>query len=272
MGNIITYKNIGELEDSEYGLFDKNFIPSTTTYNADIDIHDIIVTKDETYYISSLFSCICTPSKSGKTFDVYWKPPWISKIINEDRCHINGLCCIDNKPAYITSVCRSDTTRSWDDTINIKEGIVYDIINNKIYCQNLSFPHSPRWYKNKLWLLESGTGYFGCVTNGKFEKKVFIQGFLRGLVFHNNFALVTTSLDRHFDNFRKFELCKNIESKKTTCKCGIWIIDMNTFAISHTFIFTGDIKELYDITIVPDCNRSRILEINDSKIRNIYNV
>lgn len=272
LGNLITYDNIGEINDCNHGLFDINFKPSKSIYEPDVDIHDIVVTKQNTFYISSLFSCICTPSKEKYTFDVYWKPPWISKIINEDRCHLNGLCCIDEKPAFVTSVSKLDITRSWSDCSGKKMGIVYDIVNNKIVCDNLSFPHSPRWHQNKLWILESGTGYFGYIENGEFKKKVFIPGFLRGLSFHNNYAIVTTSLDRHLENFKKFELFKNIQNKNTNSKCGVWIIDIETFAISQSLIFKGDIKELYDIVIIPDCNKSRILEINDSKIIQKYNI
>lgn len=274
MGNIFTYKNLGELDDVDHGHFDINFSPDKGIYNSDVDIHDIVNTDDgKVYYISALFSCICTPSESNEyTFDVYWKPPWISKISAEDRCHLNGLCCINNKPAFVTSVCMSDTTRTWSDNSKEKKGIIYDVVNNEIYCKDLIFPHSPRWHNDSLWLLESGSGYLGYVKDNAFVRKVFIPGFLRGLVFHNNFAIVTTSLDRHFKNFKEYELGKTLEEKNAKEKCGIWIIDIQTFDIVHTMIFTGSVKELYDVKIVPNCNRGRILDINDPKAINIYKV
>ena len=100
LGNLTVYTNRGELKDGNYGNFDKNFVPSQTIHRQDVDIHDICETDDDTvYYISSMFSCICKPSEDGlKTFEMYWQPPWISKIAAEDRCHLNGVCCIDNKP------------------------------------------------------------------------------------------------------------------------------------------------------------------------------
>jgi uncharacterized protein (TIGR03032 family) len=30
--------------------------------------------------------------------------------------------------------------------------------NNEILLRGLSMPHSPRWYQEKLWVLESGEG------------------------------------------------------------------------------------------------------------------
>ena len=253
-GNLITYYDIGKMGDIDHGTFDKNYIPLTTLHKPDIDIHDVVMTKDKKiYYISSLYSCICTPNYFNKTFNIYWKPKWISKMAAEDRCHLNGLCCIDGEPRFVTSICMNDTTRSWSDDKKVKKGIVYDIISDEIYCKDLSFPHSPRWYNNMLWVLESGSGYFGFIENNKFERKVFIPGFLRGLIFHNNYAIVNTSIDRHTKNFKEYELGDILETKKLKEKCGIWIIDINTFDIVHSLIFTGDVKELYDIAIVPNC-------------------
>ena len=59
-------------------------------------------------------------------------------------------------------------------------------------------PHSPRWYDNRLWVLNSGTGHLGTVdlSSGDFTPRAFCPGFLRGLAFHNNHAVVGLSLSR----------------------------------------------------------------------------
>lgn len=267
LGNITTYTNRGELKDNVYGIFDKNFVPNTTIHRQDVDIHDICKTDDgEIYYISAMFSCICKPSKDNKTFEVYWKPPWISKLAAEDRCHLNGLCCIDGKPRFVSSICQGDIVKTWQEKSRVKQGIIYDLENEEIYCEGLSHPHSPRWYNNKLWLLNSGTGYFGHVEDKKFVEKVFIPGFIRGLAFHNNFAVVTTSLDRHNKDFEEYELGDNLEKKGTKGKCGIWIINMESFDIIHNFEFKGDVRELYDTVIIPECRRVRVMDVNDPKL------
>ena len=38
-----------------------------------------------------------------------------------------------------------------------------DVRSNEVILTGLSMPHSPRWYRGKLWLLNSGTGDFGYV-------------------------------------------------------------------------------------------------------------
>ena len=41
-------------------------------------------------------------------------------------------------------------------------GVVIDVESNEVVCRGLSMPHSPRWYRDRLWVLNSGHGQFGC--------------------------------------------------------------------------------------------------------------
>ena len=47
------------------------------------------------------------------SFAPVWKPGFISKIVAEDRCHLNGLAMRDGKAAFVSAVCRSDTIDGW---------------------------------------------------------------------------------------------------------------------------------------------------------------
>ncbi len=42
-------------------------------------------------------------------------------------------------------------------------GRVIDVQSNEIVATGLSMPHSPRVYRDKLWVLNSGTGNFGFI-------------------------------------------------------------------------------------------------------------
>ena len=64
------------------------------------------------WFVNTRFSCLCTPS------DVYnfvprWRPPFISALAPEDRCHLNGLGLVDGKPRYVTALGRSDEPAGW---------------------------------------------------------------------------------------------------------------------------------------------------------------
>ena len=49
-------------------------------------------------------------------------------------------------------------------------------------------PHSLRWYGDRLWLLNSGTGELGYLdaATGAFEPVVFCPGYLRGFALVDN--------------------------------------------------------------------------------------
>jgi uncharacterized protein (TIGR03032 family) len=268
IGNIIRFENKGKWK-TQYGEFDANFVPKTTYHSADTDVHDVCQTNDgEIYYCSALFSCICQPHPS-KSFKVYWMPPWIDKLAAEDRCHLNGLCLVDDKPRYVTSTCQGNTSGSWKDIKG--KGVVYDIVENKVVCENLINPHSPRWHKGKLWLLESGTGYFGYVDleKKKFVQCCFIPTFLRGMSLNGDFAIVCGSYDRHDSAFGDLPLGKALQEKGLTSKCGIWIINTERCDICHYLYFENPVKELYDVTVI-DAKRARVLELNDPVLFNKF--
>ena len=54
-------------------------------------------------------------------------------------------------------------------------------------------PHPPRWHDGRLWLLNSGTGELGWTNCGTFQPLCALPGFVRGLAFHQGFALAGLS-------------------------------------------------------------------------------
>jgi uncharacterized protein (TIGR03032 family) len=270
VGNLIKYENKGELVDPDHGKFNTNFVPQKAYFSGDVDVHDLCQTKDgELYYCSALFSCICKPSDTN-SFELYWKPPWIDRLAAEDRCHLNGLCLVDDVPKYVTSACRSNESGGWRDIKG--KGVVYDIVNEKVVCKDLWNPHSPRWYDGKLWILESGTGYFGYVDLEKeeFVKCCFIPAFLRGMDFIGRFAVVCGSLDRHDHSFGELPLGKALEEKEIKSKCGLWIVNIDTYDQPHYLGFNEPVTELYDVTVVPHAQRTRVFDLSDNTLLNQF--
>ena len=68
-------------------------------------------------------------------------------------------------PRYVTAVSKSDTIDGWRDR-RFDGGIVIDVQTGKIAIGGLSMPHSPRLYRGKLWVLNSGTGEIGSIEHG----------------------------------------------------------------------------------------------------------
>jgi len=278
LGNITTYVADSDENHKEWGYFDSIYRPTHVYLSADSDVHDLRIdpATSSIYYVSALFNCICTPSTT-KSFNVYWTPPWITKDKHgnppcEDRCHLNGMALFEGKPRFVTACCISDYHQAWRE--HQGEGVVYDILEETIVAHGLWAPHSPNWYRNQLWIAEAGTGQFGYVDldTRKFVPKKFVPGFIRGITFFKNFALVNTSMDRHDVAFKDIPLGDILQKENRSVRAGVHVIDMDTpgLDIKHWFEFLDPKTELYDIACIENTRRIRILETNELKSDKFY--
>ena len=218
------------------------------------------------WFVNTLFSCLSTLSETNN-FEVFWRPEFISKLAPEDRCHLNGLALRDGVPRYVTCVAQTDLADGWRSHRN-GGGVVIDIENNTVVCSGLTMPHSPRWHDNKLWLLEAGTGQFGYVTDqGTFEPIAFCPGFLRGLNFYDHYAFLTTSLPRGDKTFTGLPLENTLQEKNSEARCGVYVIDTRTGNIVHHLQFEGQVKELFDVIVIPNTQRPQAIGLKTDEIR-----
>ncbi len=148
--------------DEQDDGYDRLYVPRVGYTTGDIDVHDVAVDADgRVQFISTLFNCLATVSEEHN-FTPLWRPPFIGKLAAEDRCHMNGLALRDGKPRYVTACSQSDVVDGWRDCRS-DGGCVVDIDSGEIIATGLAMPHSPRWYRDRLWVLNSGRGQFGYV-------------------------------------------------------------------------------------------------------------
>jgi DNA-binding CsgD family transcriptional regulator len=65
-------------------------------------------------FVNTMFGCLATLSERAN-FKPLWRPPFLSALVPEDRCHLNGLAMRGGRPAYVTVVSRSDVVDGWRD-------------------------------------------------------------------------------------------------------------------------------------------------------------
>lgn len=149
-----------------------------------------------------------------------------------------------------------------------------DIRTNEIVCEGLSMPHSPRWYKGKLYVLEAGTGYFGYVDLEKkeFVRLTFCPGFLRGLDFIDNYAIVGTSGTRKNKTFEGLDLDKNLKKANVEPRCGIQIINIETGALEHWVRMEGIVDELYDVKTLPNIIKPLLVGTQKDEIHTMISI
>ncbi|MFT7219168.1 MAG: hypothetical protein ACI8Z1_000782 [Candidatus Azotimanducaceae bacterium] len=260
-------------QDQIYRGYDGLYIPQSSSVTGDLDVHDLVLTDSgDLAFVATLFSCVAHASEKN-SFAPIWKPRFISKLAAEDRCHLNGLALRDGKPRYVTSVSTSDINNGWRDQ-RVDGGVVVDMDDDSIIADQLSMPHSPRWYKDKLWVLNSGLGEFGYIDSktGAFEPVAFCPGYLRGMAFVNNYALVGLSRPRNNKTFSGLPLEDRLGMKNASPRCGIQVINIDTGDIEHSLEFDGLVSELYDLVVLPGVTRPMTIGFQSEEIHHVLSI
>jgi uncharacterized protein (TIGR03032 family) len=269
---IMRFENVLQDGQAINETFDACYVPRTTHLTGFLDAHDIgLDASGRVIFVNTRFNCLATTS-AQHSFEPIWTPPFISShtdgaaaaepvtLVDEDRCHLNGLAMQDGAPKYVTAVSRSNTIDGWRDRRR-DGGIVVEVESGRVVCDGLSMPHSPRIHNGRLYLLNAGTGEFGMVefdktpdgaadAKGVFRPLAFCPGFLRGLSFHGNLAFVGLSRPR-YKRFEGLDLDQRLKDMDSEAWCGIQIIDLSSGACVDWFRIDGKIGELYDVEVIP---------------------
>ena len=266
------FENVLEPGQSLNG-YDRLYAPRVGYVTGDLDIHDVHVNSDgQPVFVNTLFGCLATVS-DRHSFVPMWRPPFLSKLAAEDRCHLNGLAMEDGQPKYVTSVSQSDVADGWRDRRQ-DGGCMIDVSTNEIVVTGLSMPHSPRLYRDKLWLLNSGTGYFGTVDRktGSFEPMTFCPGYLRGLSFIGDYAVIGSSLQRENRTFQGLALDENLRNKEAEPRCGLFVVDLRSGDIVHWVRIEGIVRELYDVVVLPGVRRPMALGFKSDEVSRMISI
>jgi uncharacterized protein (TIGR03032 family) len=255
-------------EGDTHAGFDRLYVPRQAHTTGDLDVHDIAVDRDgRVVFVNTAYSCLATLS-DRYSFAPLWKPPFISRLAPEDRCHLNGLAMRDGAPAFVTAVSRSDVATGWRERRHAG-GCVIDVASGEIVTGDLSMPHSPRWHEGQLYVLNSGTGELGTidVASGRFEPIAFCPGFLRGLAFAGRFAIVGLSQARKEKAFSGLALDDRLREKDADARCGLWVVDLESGVIAHWLELEGVVIELYDVQVLPGVRRPTALGFKSDEIQ-----
>ncbi|BFM39748.1 TIGR03032 family protein [Synechocystis sp. LKSZ1] len=249
--------------------YDKQYVPRIVYRTGFLGIHDVAVDNSgRVIFVNTRFGCLATLSERY-SFIPLWHPPFLSGIRPGDRCHLNGLAMKDGSPAYVTSVSQTDEFDGWRQH-RANGGCIVDVKTNDVIVTGLSMPHSPRWYQDRLWLTNSGTGEFGYVNfaTGRFEPIVFAPGFLRGLCFVGDYAVVGSSKPRHGDIYSGLALDDALKKHGEAPRLGFFIINLRTGEIENWLLLEGNLRELYDVVALPLVRQPMALGLISEEIQN----
>jgi uncharacterized protein (TIGR03032 family) len=245
-------KKLNQADDSQAAKHDACFLPRTTHWTGDIQIHEMCWVGSgrdaELWFVNTLFSCLCRRSNTYN-FAPVWRPSFITQYVPRDCCHLNGLGLRDGAPRYVTALGATDRPGGWRD--NKKDGgILIDIQSGDTIAGGLSMPHSPRWYRDRLWLLESGRGTFGYVdpVQGTYHPLATLPGFTRGLSFIGPLAFVGLSQVRESAVFGGVPIAERDLEERT---CGIWVINIDSGETVGFVKFEDAVQEIFAVEVLP---------------------
>ena len=254
-------------------IYDAVFAPHMTWITGDIDIHDVAIGTDgRPVFVNTLFNCLATTS-DGYSFKPLWKPPFISRLAAEDRCHLNGMAMENGVPRYVTCVSKSDVADGWRDR-RADGGMILDVTTDEIVASGLSMPHSPRLHDGKLWVLNSGSGELGWVdtASGDFNAIAFCPGYARGLSIIGNHAIVGLSLARDNKTFQGLALNDALAKHDVDARCGLLVIDLISGDIVEWVRIEGVVKELFDVAVLPSVTCPSAIGLKGQEILKVVSI
>lgn len=232
--------------------FDRVLMPREAHTTGNIDVHEMAVDSEgRLIMVNTLYSCLATLDRTH-SFRPIWKPSFISQLVPEDRCHMNGLGMVDGRPKYVTAVSQTDVADGWHGR-PLPRGVIIDVETDRVVTDALSMPHSPRAVNGRLYALDSGRGFLVEVDSGtgKLSDIAFCPGFLRGLAIHGQYALVTVSKPRQ-GGFTDLPIEREMNLRFATPMCGVLIIDMRNGDIVEWIKIEGDATELFSVELMPN--------------------
>ena len=223
------------------------YLPRRIHLTGDIDIHEMAYAGEELWFANTRFSCLCTLD-AEHSFVPRWRPPFVSAYDLSDRCHLNGIGIRDEQPRYATTLGETDTPGGWREN-KAWGGTLIDTATDEVLCRGLSMPHSPRWYWERLWLLESGVGSLAQVnpTTGQRQTVTELPGFTRGLDFWGPWAFVGLSQVRESAVFGGLPITERAQERV----CGVWVVDLRNGETVALLRFEEGVQEIFAVRVLP---------------------
>ncbi len=242
--------------------YDALFMPRAKYFTGPVDLHDLEWINGELYGINTLFSCLVKIDENYSFIPV-WKPPFISEIASEDRCHLNGLALKNGRPKYVTTFGTGNEPQSWRNTVT-ETGTIIDLETDEIVVDHLPMPHSPCIIDGALYLLLSATGELAKVDveRGSYEVITNLNGFVRGMSYHNELLFIGMSkLRKNSSTFAQLDIANRSD------KAGVKIVHLPTGSYMGEIAYQTSVDEIYDIKVLPDMMRPNILNSYNEKYK-----
>jgi uncharacterized protein (TIGR03032 family) len=242
--------------------YDALFVPRSVHSCGALAVHDMVWTDHGLLGVNTLFSCLFQLDPRF-SFRPVWKPPFVSALAPEDRCHLNGLALEDGAPRYVTALGATDARGCWRENKE-RGGVLLHVPSGETILRGLPMPHSPRIFDGTLYALLSATGEVIAVdvARGQYEVVNRVNGFARGLARRGDYLFVATSRIRKRHIFGGLDIARDKE-----VFCGVTVLHLPTGAFVADLRYLRTCEEIYDVQVLPGMRRPGLLGLHDRSYR-----
>lgn len=249
---VLTNTSVAESTESRHvdpgilvGAAEGTYVPEKTYFSGEIDTHDLAWGKDGLWAINTRLSSMSL-ADNDSSFEAQWRPPFVSDIAPEDRCHLNSVAMVEGQPEYVTAFGEVDTFEGWREN-KVSGGIVMDVSSGEIVLDGLPMPHSPRVYDGKLYLLLSGTGELVRAEpeTGGYEVVAQLPGFVRGMARCGDYLFVGLSkLRKSSSTFAALPISDQ------ALFSGIVAVSLSEGRVVDHLRYETGVEEIYDVQVL----------------------
>ncbi|KAA1421171.1 TIGR03032 family protein [Nocardioides humilatus] len=233
------------------GTHDRCWLPRSSLVTGNISAHEVAWGRTsagdpDLWVVNTRFSCL-VGLDDRHSFVPRWRPSFISRLAPEDRCHLNGLAMRDGGPAFVTVMALADEAGGWRADRN-QTGTVLDVASGEVVTTGLAMPHSPRWHRGQLYVLNSGMGRLERVdpASGQRDVVALLPGYARGLAMYGDLAFVGLSRIRETTTFGGTPLAPYHDQ----LRCGVGVVELSTGRTVGTLEFANGVEEIFDVQVV----------------------
>lgn len=231
------------------------YLPRLRIFTSDLGVRDLMVDGHNKLLMASAAYSVVGRATTAASFELLWKPPFITKLARENRCGLAGMGLYDQERHCVALWGRSDEPDGWKKDFN-GGGCIMLMKDSAIYCEGLCLPRAPRWRDEDLYLLNTGTAEFGKVDRAskRFMPICKCPGYPTGLALYRGWAIVSISAAPPPGSEDLPVPAKaDFAATKTVPFSGVLLVDLRSGDIAHHAYSETQGVEFNGVAVLPGC-------------------
>ena len=249
------------------GQHDACFLPRSCHVTGDIGVHELAWAGEELWVVNTRFSCLCT-LHPDYSFVPRWRPPFITALAAEDRCHLNGLAIVDGQPKYVTALGETDTADGWRAN-KPQGGCLMEVTSGEVDQPrpvDAALAALARRPAVAAGIRDRAAGARRSRHRPPSRRVAELPGFARGLALAGPYAFVGLSKIRPTSAMDGVPLAERREQ----LKCGVAVVDLRSGQVIALLEFQTAVEEIFDVQLLPGLRFPEVIGFQQETIQHTF--